>query len=243
MTNKLKRSVRARARKTGESYTAARRQVLAARAKAARPAPPVPKAASAAPAKGAVSDARVRALTGHGLEHWFDVLDRFGAAEKGHMATARHLNQDHGVAGWYAQGITVAYERARGLRAPNQRRAGDFEVSVSKVVAAPVAVVAAAFARARSREQWLGTSAPDLLRALEAGLAAPRSKGVRVRDRGDARARWSADGVTVELHVIPKPNGRTSVTLSTTKLADASAVETHRAAWRQALSALKAHLA
>ena len=57
--------------------------------------------------------------TGHGLDHWFAVLDRFGAVEKGHTASARHLYEDHGVDGWYAQGITVVV-RARARRARHE---------------------------------------------------------------------------------------------------------------------------
>ena len=73
------------------------------------------------------------------------MLDRFGAVEKGHTAAARHLHEAHHVDGWYAQGITVAYERARGVRAVNQRRDGEYEVSVSKVVAADTTDVIKAF--------------------------------------------------------------------------------------------------
>jgi hypothetical protein len=239
---KLKQTVRARARKTGESYTAARRQVLAARVKAAAPAPAsAPDARAASPAKGAVSDARVRATTGHGLDHWFAVLDAFGAVERGHTAAARHIQRDHGVSAWYSQGITVAYERARGVRTLNQLCSGDFAVSVSKVVGAPPAGVADAFARHERRARWLA-AAPDLLRALDAGLAAPKSKGVRVRDGKDARLRYTSDGVTVEVRLDPKPDGRTTVVVDTTKLRDAAAVERHRAAWRAALTALAAHV-
>ena len=72
-----------------------------------------------APTRGSVTDEKAREKTGHGLDHWFAVLDRFGGVEKGHSASARHLHDDHGVPGWYAQGITVAYERARG--APHGR--------------------------------------------------------------------------------------------------------------------------
>src|SRR5262245_14608272 len=128
---KLKQAIRARAKKTGESYTAARSHILEARKKRA-PAEP----------KAPMSDASVVARTGHDLDHWFAVLDGFDAARRGHTASARHLNEDHGVPGWHAQGITVAYERARGLRAVNQRMDGRFEVGVSKVVAAPMERVA-----------------------------------------------------------------------------------------------------
>ncbi len=141
----LKQLIRDRAAKTGERYTTARRHILKA----------VPLARSselgatsltaattcrAAPStKGGLSDAKSIEKTGHGLAHWFDVLDRFGGVAKGHTALARHLYDEHGVPGWYCQGITVAYERARGVRAQNQRCDGAFEVSVSKVMTATTA--------------------------------------------------------------------------------------------------------
>lgn len=245
---KLKRTVRARARKTGESYAAARRQVLAARAKARRlasppdrPQPAPPPVTAPASAKGAVSDARVLATTGRDLSHWFAVLDAFGALERGHTAAARHLREAHGVSSWYSQGITVAYERARGRRALNQRCAGDFEVSVTKVVPVPLERLTAAFERPRERAAWLGGAAPDLLAAMEAGLRAPRCSGVRVTAR-DLRLRTTHAGVTVEVRVDRLAEGRSRVAVSTTKLPDAAAVETHRRAWRAAMASLVAHV-
>jgi hypothetical protein len=40
---------------------------------------------------------------------------------------------DHEVDGWYAQQITVQYERARGLRGTNQRMSSEYEVSGPRV--------------------------------------------------------------------------------------------------------------
>src|SRR3954470_3986785 len=123
----LKQIIRARAVKTGERYTSARRHVLN-ELRLQPPAPAVTKpAADRAPVatpRGQVSDATARAKTGLGLDHWFAVLDEFGGVCRGHTALAKHLFADHGVPRWYCQGITVAYERARGARAVNQRRDG-----------------------------------------------------------------------------------------------------------------------
>src|SRR5687768_15705436 len=130
---KLKKAIRARSEKTGESYTAARRQVLLAREEPA-PLPPAPKP----PAKGGISEESVLKKTGHGLDHWFGVLDTFGGAAQGHTAMAAHLYKEHGIPGWHSQGITVAYERARGLREVNQACTGKFQVTVSKTVPATV---------------------------------------------------------------------------------------------------------
>jgi hypothetical protein len=246
---KLKKRIRARARKTGESYTAARRQVLAARATRgiASAAPPreatrtAPRAKPDGAAKLAGREARVMEKTGHGWSRWFSTLDAFDTRAKGHTAAARHLAEDHGVPGWYAQMITVEYERARGLRAQNQRGTGDYEVSVSKALPASVGVAARALADGRQRGQWLPAGGALIRASLEGALAG--SKTVRVREQGDARFHYRTDGPTVDIVILPKPDGRSTFVTSTTKLASPEDVERHRTAWRAALESLKQHLA
>src|SRR5688572_16350569 len=169
----LKHTIRARAAKTGERYTTARRHVLRElneEAPAARVAP-VARVAPAKTTKGAISDASVLKKTGHDLAHWFGVLDRFGAIEKGHTAAARHLYDTHSVDGWYAQGITVSYERERGVRGVNQRSDGAWEVSVSKTITASTAQLVKAFTDARKRGDWISEADPKLAGALAKGLA------------------------------------------------------------------------
>lgn len=190
-----------------------------------------------------MSDVRVREKTGHGLDHWFAVLDRFGAVEKGHSAAARHLYDAHQVDGWYAQGITVAYERARGVRTVNQRVDGAFEVSVSKVLAGDTAGVIKAVTDPRRRRQWLGAADPRLARALSSAIADKASKGFVVRPDGLARFRYKWDGTTVQFYLEPKAAGKVSLVVQHTKLANAAAVDERRAQWKAALAALAAYLA
>ncbi|HET9291576.1 MAG TPA: DUF4287 domain-containing protein, partial [Actinomycetes bacterium] len=121
----FKGRVRARMDKTSESYTTARRQLLAkAGAKAdpeapARPAEPAATPPGDAPeAKRPYSEQAIRANTGRGWDEWFALLDEWGGAERPHPEIVRWLVGEHGVPGWWAQGVTVGYERARGLRAP-----------------------------------------------------------------------------------------------------------------------------
>jgi hypothetical protein len=248
---KLKQAIRTRARKTGESYTAARRQVLLARRKRTSPTTrPVARttAASAPPAKrtavrGAVSDAAILKKTGHGLEHWFAVLDRFGAAHRGHTGAAEHLYEAHGVPGWHAQGITVAYERARGLRAVNQSGTGTFQVSASKVVPATVPEVADAFNDPRRRARWLAAADPDLARALDAAFAGAKPRSVVLKTREYARLRYPWDGSTVEIRINGKPRGGgASVVADNKDLAQAELVERRRGQWRAALESLRTYL-
>jgi hypothetical protein len=242
----LKRLIRARTAKTGERYTTARRHVLASMTP---PAPAAPRTAASAKVerpesrtpRGSASDAKVRERTGHGLDHWFEVLDRFGAVEKGHTAAARHLHEAHGVPGWHAQGITVAYERARGVRAVNQQCDGDYEVSVSKVLTAATAEVVAALTDRRARRQWTKPVDPKLAKALFGSLDSPSSKGIVVRADGQGRYRYKWNGTIVQLYLYPKPGGKLSLVATNSKLADADMVEERRAQWKTALESLARH--
>ena len=242
----LKKIIRARAAKTGERYTTARRHVLnelqQQSAAAARAKQGPPKGGPYDTSKGSVSDAASLAKTGHGLAHWFDVLDRFGAVEKGHTAAARHLYEAHHVPGWYAQGITVAYERARGVRVLNQRGDGAYEVSVSKVVAGSTADVIKAFTKIE-RRRWMKGVDTNLTRALAAVLDTSASKGFVVRPDGQGRYRYKWDGTTVQFYLLPKAGNKLSVVVTNTNLPKAATVDERRTQWRTALNALAVRLA
>jgi hypothetical protein len=243
---KLKKAIRTRARKTGERYTAARRQVLLAREKQRGPRAPAPRQSvapgrAAAPRPRRMSDASITKATGHSLAHWFDVLDAFDVRQKGHTAAATHLYDAHKVPGWHAQMITVEYERERGLRAANQSCAGDFQVSVSKTVPVSVAEVAKAIGETRRRAQWLAAADEGLARRLNAALEGPKARQVAMKRDDYARLRYPWDGGTVEIRINAKPRGA-SVVADNGGLPDAAAVERRREQWRTALESLKSHL-
>jgi len=245
---RLKKRIRARTRKTGESYTSARRQVLEARRRkaggsapsvvAARPAPPRGPSAR----RGRQSESSLIRKTGHGFDHWFAVLDAFDAAGQGHTASATHLYDAHAVPGWHAQMITVAYERERGLRAMNQSGAGDFQVSVTKSLPAGVGEVAEALGRAERRRIWLRGADPALSTAMNAAFVGPKARQVRVKTPTDARLRFRWDTSTVEIRINGKPKGGSSIVAANTGLARPELVETRRAQWKAALEALREHL-
>lgn len=240
---KLKRAIRARSRKTGESYTAARRHLVKDAPRAGTPkaaATPAPRPVKSP--RGQVTDAVALGRTGHGLAHWFAVLDAFGAAAKGHTAAARHLYDDHGVPGWYSQGITVAYERERGLRAMNQTCTGMFEVSVSRTVPASVVEAAEAIGNAARRRVWLRGADRALAAALNAAFTGDKPRGVRIKNPKNANLRYRWDETAVEISILAKPNGGCSVVASSTKLRDGEQVEQRRTQWKPVLDALKAYL-
>jgi hypothetical protein len=63
-----------------------------------------------------ISDEVVRARTGKPSREWYQILDEWGAREKGHTRTAKHLVERYGLSGWWSQCVTIRYEWERGLR-------------------------------------------------------------------------------------------------------------------------------
>src|SRR5213594_2728845 len=133
-TNKdFKRLVRRRMHKTGESYTSARAQLLEmGSSKTQRTTAPVDYAKLAG-----VSDTALKARTGCTWERWVKALDRVEADTWPHRQIAAYVHEKYKVPGWWAQTVTVGYERIKGLRAIGQRRGGGFEATKSKTFALP----------------------------------------------------------------------------------------------------------
>jgi hypothetical protein len=136
----LKRVVRTRMQKTGESYTAARLRVVK----------PEPDYAALA----GKSDESVRKATGHSWAEWVAKLDAVGGTEKAHRDLTAHVSS-LGTPSWWTQTVVVGYERIRGLRAVGQARGGTWQATKSRTFAVPVAKLFAAFSNARQRARWL----------------------------------------------------------------------------------------
>lgn len=79
-----------------------------------------------------ISDEKLQAATGKPRAQWHDLLDGAEANTWKHPQIARWLVEEHGVDGWWAQNITVAYEQARGMRLPGQLADGTFSASSSR---------------------------------------------------------------------------------------------------------------
>jgi hypothetical protein len=217
----FKQRVRTRMAKTGESYTAARAQVL----RKAEPPAPEPLTAPTVDA-GLLSTTAEAILKATGRAHgdWFATLDAWGAVDRKHPEIAAWLQADHGVSGWWAQSITVDYERARGLRAIHQN-SGGFSVSVTRTVAGSPEHVLGAFTDARRRAEWL----PDV-----------ELRRRPTRAAGTARFDWPDPASRVVVRVVSaKDAARTTLNVTHEQLPDAAATAPIKSMWRERLDALK----
>lgn len=178
----LKRATRSRMSKTGERYTTARhyaldlhrnqQDVAAGAVLADRLALPEADAVSSGNsgillaesplaltlpsriAEPGVSDAAVQRATGKAWDEWLALLDAWGALQKTHPEIARYVQETFGISGWWAQNVTVGYERARGMRALHERPDG-FSVNASKTFPVGAGRLFAAFLDGEERNRWL----------------------------------------------------------------------------------------
>ena len=218
----FKTRIRTRMGKTGESYAAARRQLLA---KAPPTQPTVGVDVDVADLEAArISDAAIRERTGRGWDEWFALLDAWGAPEHDHTEIARWLRTEHDVDSWSSQSVSVAYEQARGLRVIGQNSRGDFTASATRTIAVTPERLYEAFVDDGVRARWL----PDA--KVEVRTATPPKS---------LRADWDGGPTRIIVAVVPKGEARSQVAIIHEKLADAAEVAARKSYWRDGFTALK----
>src|SRR3954447_25721016 len=129
-------------RTTGERYTTARHYALDL--PSAEGVQPVPPALPPRVADPGLSEETILRGSGRTWDQWFALLDAWNATARSHTEIAQYVEVDLGVKPWYAQSVTVGYERARGLRAVNESSSG-FSVTASRTVPVPIEQLFEAF--------------------------------------------------------------------------------------------------
>lgn len=215
----FKRLVRARMEKTGESYTAARSQILG------KPAQQPERAVSKPPdyeALSGISNRRLEEKTGCTWEKWVPLLDHLGAADMRHREIAALVNRRFKINDWWSQAVTVGYERIKGRRAIGQRMDGHYEAGKSRTFSVPVTTLFDAWRMTRRRKKWLG----DVPVAVRSAIP-PRSM----------RFDW-VNGTVVTAWFTAKGSDRSSVAVSHSKLDDRVEADRLRRYWSERLDAL-----
>lgn len=208
----FKRRVRTRMATTGERYAAARRVLLAASARGGgrvRVSPPE------------MSDEAIRRGTGRDWDEWCDLVDAWPGHVDGHAAVAAWVHAEHGIDHWWAQGVTVGWERITGRRLPGQMTDGTFTANKSAVVPVPADDLRAALLDEAGRR--------DLLPGQDVVLRSrPTSKTIRLQV-GPGVASFTLE---------PRPDGRTKVAVAHERLPDHHLVEEWKFFWADWLTAL-----
>lgn len=120
-------------------------------------------------AKPDVGDEAIKAKTGRSWPEWIVVIDGFGGEGMTHKDIARKLHDDGLIAGegsanagWWAQAVTVGYEKLKGRRVLGETADAGFQVGVHKTVPYELAKVWEFILSPVGLELWVG-QVPELV--------------------------------------------------------------------------------
>lgn len=216
----LKRLVRTRMKKTGQSYTTSLAHISQQPAKA-------PKLSiTELETRAGIKNTTILAKSGKSWAAWVRVLDADNAMKLSHTDIARIVHEKHGVGEWWSQSVTVGYERIRGLREKGQRRSGRFDASKSKTLPVPAKVAFDAFVDGRTRRKWLGGVEVTIRKATS-------PKSVRI---------GMPDGSIVAVWITAKGE-KCAVGVQADNLPTREEANTRKAFWTEKLAALEELLA
>lgn len=173
--------------------------------------------------KPRMSDDAVQAKTGKNWSQWFAILDKAGAKKMSHQEIVKLLNSKHDVGPWWQQMVTVTYEQARGLRQKHEKPSG-YEISVSRIVNAPLASVYKKVANEKTRSLWLS----------EGGVTIKKSTLNK-----SMRMTWKDDKTSLQISFLGKGDGKSQVVVQHSKLPDAKAAAKMKSYWGKALDRLR----
>jgi hypothetical protein len=219
----LKRLVRARMKKTGESYTSARAQITRKPKEKTSIAETRATVSTKDYAKLAgMSNAVIKEKTGCTWDKWVKSLDYYGAEQMSHREIAELVSEKYKVPSWWTQTVTVGYERIKGLRARGQRRDGTYEATKSRTFNVPIEKLFDAWADTRTRNRWL-TDAKVKVRS------STRPKYLRLD--------WNGNTI-IAVGFLSKGEKKSSVAVQHTKLADKETADRLKKYWSEQLDNL-----
>lgn len=218
MTKKkdLKDIIRERMKKTGESYTAARASLIGPDARHI-----LPRAQWATLA--GTKDKTLVERTGRTWGDWVDLLDKARAFEWEHPKIARFINETYPEVGsWWAQSLTVGYERIHGIREVGQMGDGSFAANKSRTFPVGVNVLFEMFTDSRRRKPWFG----------------PGVKGLRNVRANKSLVLELDDGTEVNIYFTDKGPTKSGAALQHQRLSSKADIEGRKTFWTERLDAL-----
>ena len=177
----------------------------------------------------AANDDAVRRRTGKGWQQWWVILDNAGAKEMDHPAIIRYLRDKHDLADWWAQIVTVSYERARGIRRIDRRIYGHSISVTSKPINATVAAAYRAWTLRAERARWLGENGLTI-------RGATADKSIRANWDPNARSKIKNN---LEVYFNSDRPGQVKVTVMQYRLSGVAEGNKMRKYWETVLFRLK----
>lgn len=173
--------------------------------------------------------ASIEAATGRAWSEWVTLLNQTGAQAMEHKEIAEIVRKELEGAtdspGWWAQGVTVAYEQEIGRRNPGQNNDGSFETSVTKTVIGSKEDVLALWVEAHGEAKEFNGELVDNVRTSVTPV----------------RCYWRCnlgDGSSLSIATEQKGADKAMITATHSKLASEAAKDEWRQYWKELISRL-----
>lgn len=168
-----------------------------------------------------ISNEAVLNATGKEWADWFKVLDKEDSTRKSHKEIAAWLSAHFDISGWWAQMVTVQYERERGMRKVHEKKDG-FEASKSKTIEVPIDRLYQAWADESRRSAWLDDPKFTIRKAN-------KNKSIRIS--------WH-DNTNVVAGFYKKSDSKSQLSIQHNKLPKKEDVQKRKAYWEKQIEQL-----
>lgn len=165
-----------------------------------------------------IGDEAVKKATGKEWKEWYDLIDKAGGKRMNHQEIVAVVAQQFGMGLWWQQMVTVQYEMDRGLREKHQTPDG-YQISRSKTINAPAAVLFDAFTKTAVRRKWL----KDLNLKFTSSSA---GKALRGKFK---------ETIAIDVNFYQKGTDKTQVVVQNNKIKSSAEAERLKAYWEKAL--------
>jgi len=173
-----------------------------------------------------ISDEALQKATSKSWKEWFALLKKIKAGELSHKEIARKLADEYGVDGWWAQSITVEFERSIGRREVGQTCEGDYQTAASKTLVGDMDHAL------RIWQKHIGTR-KDFDKVKFAG-----APSVSKTDKWRYWRVSLSDGSKVTVVIGQKAGDKTSLAVNHDNLSDKKAVDRWKLYWKNFLQKL-----
>jgi hypothetical protein len=168
--------------------------------------------------RGRIGDEAIKKATGRTPEKWFDILNKAGGKKMTHTDIARFLSTHYIKSGWWAQMVTVEYEREQGRRKVNENADG-FIVGVHKTVHMPLKQL---------EKEWNDLASSHLVAQKHLMPIPTKSKRRMLR--------YKADVGSLVVYFDDRGEGKSRIMVESVRLPSQKMVEENRTFWKKVLS-------
>lgn len=177
--------------------------------------------------RGRMSEETIREKTRKKSAEWFQILDKAGASAWEHRQIAAFLGKEEKVSPWWAQMLSVAYERERGIRQRFQKCDGRFSASASRTMNVPLSKLFAAWAEEKLRRKWLAGADLEV---------------TTITKDKYFRAKWDGGKSRLSVGFYAKGTAKSQVAVDHEALADSAQCLRMKRYWSDALDRLQVKL-